>query len=348
MRRVVLPRVVAFVLSIVLLSSSGAAWAGTVTKTFPDLEEHVAMFFKFPLGMTQREFRTRVPTAWHIAPPVPGDLPQNTNARGEINKGWFGYAFFARGTYFPWTYFYFWEGKLVYAELDSRTSKREFGQAHYDAGVSAAIRFRALYGSGEKYANQVVYSESWNAGQEKALVNVKNFASLPYPERPLALLHIVHNKPREYAAWRKWIIRRPDQPPNLGPLVGLYCRSSSDGDGENILMEIDTRGLTTEKAREVLKLKLKEMTAQGYQCDGDVGNNVVADTEANMHAAKQRQAHTYLYYIDENDLAVTQRFKTANVNIEDSVCEEFRDRLAPALRATAECVTGTDVWQQDP
>ena len=113
-------------------------------------------------------------------------------------------------------------------------------------------------------------------------------------------------------------------------------------------MDVDTRRLTVEQAQGVLKLKLREITAEGYQCDGGVGNNSVADTQANVHAAKQRRAHTYLYYIDENGLVVTQTFKTANVNIEDSVCEEFRDRLAPARRASAECITGTDIWQPTP
>ena len=142
MRRAVLPKVAAFVLSTVLLSSSGAVSAGTVTKTFPDLEEHVAMFFKFPLGMTQREFRARVPTAWRLSPPAPREPPQNINARGEVNDGAFAYAFFARGSPYPWIHFYFGRASsFTRSSIVARTKKNS-------ASPTTKLASVLLFGSG--------------------------------------------------------------------------------------------------------------------------------------------------------------------------------------------------------
>ena len=41
----------------VLLTATNGAFAGTVTKTFPDIEGQVRLFLSLPLGMTHREFR---------------------------------------------------------------------------------------------------------------------------------------------------------------------------------------------------------------------------------------------------------------------------------------------------
>ncbi len=53
---------------LLLLFMSNDVWSGTVSKTYPDLEGHIDLFLKFPLGVTQRKFRAHVPKEWRVIP----------------------------------------------------------------------------------------------------------------------------------------------------------------------------------------------------------------------------------------------------------------------------------------
>ena len=169
-------KLVAYAFLAVVLLITNPVSAGTVTKSFPDLDAHVDMFFEFRLGMTQRAFRARVPLAWRIVP-LHQTLKQNVNSRGEINRGWFKYLFVARGTRYPEMSFYFWEGRLVYAELNSHTNRRAEGQMHYDAGLRTAPKLRAKHGSVfRENIGQYQISPDWRSDDVEASLTGESVA----------------------------------------------------------------------------------------------------------------------------------------------------------------------------
>ncbi len=262
------------------------------------------------------------------------------------------YRFVARGTRYPETSFYFWEGQL--AKLHSETNRKKEGQTHFNAGLVAGEKLRARYGSVRReLSDQYANSADWQLGDVVVSLSADNYAHLSESglRRPVASLRIEQKVQAAYEKWREWGDRVPDPQPGVGPLVAMFCLEQGrtiDDSEEDIVMFIDTRGLTEIQARRVLKRKEKESTVQGYSCTAEIRDDARLGAEANLRAAKRRQAHTYLHYTDENGLIVTQRFRSANVNSEDSVCEEHREPLALGGHTSAECITGTAVWQNAP
>ena len=85
------------------------------------------------------------------------------------------------------------------------------------------------------------------------------------------------------------------------------------------------------------------MSQREYPCDGWVGKTLPFDE---TYKLKRRHPDTFLHYIDEIGLANVVRFGpgTLEVKVQDPRCEEALNRLPPARRKHAECVTGTSLW----
>ena len=252
----------AFVVALVLLSA-GAAGSGTVTKIFPDVNEHVGMFIEFKLGMTQREFRTRVPMAWRVIAFDP-DLRQNVNDHGEVDPGRFSYHFVARGTHYPIMSFYFSDGKIIYADLASRTNDKEDVRAHYDARLLATKTLQASFGiilNEDKKKDH--YVATWSSADADISVIFRK------QHLPIASLTLTIQVPHKFWEWHDWYYRGTAiARKGKGPLTILYCEATDrDKSHNNVLMWlIDTRGLTEKRAREIAQHN--EGQQGRFHCEG--------------------------------------------------------------------------------
>ena len=124
--------------------------AGSVTKTFPDLEGQVRLFLDLPMGMTYKEFRLKVPAAWHPIAVPRVELVEGFN--GPSNNGSFVYRLAAKGIQQPQLLLRFWKNRLVYAYLDY---KHRFTLDLDDEVHEASVRrteelLRRLFGEPKK------------------------------------------------------------------------------------------------------------------------------------------------------------------------------------------------------
>ena len=326
----------ALVVALVLLSASTAG-SGTVSKTFPDLNEHVRMFLEFKLAMTQREFRARVPMGWRVVSFFP-DLGQNIDYRGEVDLGKFAYHFVARGTQYPITRFYFSDGKIIYADLTSQTDEKQGIQAHY-AALFATKTLQAIHGiTLSEDTKKDGYSAKWS--------NADADISVRFAERdnPVARFTLTIQVPGKYWAWFDWYYRGAIARKGKGPLTTLYCTMSDpDSAHKNFHMLVDTREWTVKQAQEFIQ---HNAGGQGhFHCEGGIVDDASEDAVANAFLAKRRQPRTYLHAVKHDGLIYILRFPYAGIDIEDSVCEEYLAGVNPAKYPDAECITGTDVWQ---
>ena len=198
-------------------------WTSTGVEAFPDLAAHVAMFVEFPLGVSQKEFRVRVPAAWRSLQVHTG-FRQNQNPRGEVNAGYFQYRFVARGFDEPQTDFVFWEEKLIRADLSSYGDGSVSGGQYIDAAIRATELLSRKYG---RPAHAGSFSGKYSAGWDLDGMTLQVHARNSPPERGTELqgmLSIFLDNSKKYHEADGWMNRFADPQKGTGPVGEIYCR----------------------------------------------------------------------------------------------------------------------------
>ena len=300
-------------------------------------------FLDLPLGfgISQREFRARVPAAWRQLPIYPGYI-HNQNLRGEIRPGYFEYRFVARGAEYPRTEFNFWEGKLVDALFISNGDNTE-KRAHRAAAVRAAKILTRRYGRSE---DSDMYRDliwvHWRRGDVLARVSwhgrlTPNFSTY---RSEFGISWEIYPKSMDWSGWRN---RMPDTEGESETMAWITCQRKPEIPGDFSIQPgafVFMPGLSEGHKRRVAMQKALLMSRKGLHCNGMI---VEGSSSEMPYRRKRRQPNTYLYYTDLQGL-VTIEWYSYDVRTEDRLCLEALNRLIGTEREGAECVTGTDVW----
>jgi hypothetical protein len=322
---------------------SNTAYGGTMQITVPDLDAHVSMFVELPIGMTQRAFRLKVPSAWRPAASM-NSVSQNTNPRGEIDTGAFDYEFEARATFDPQSRFEFWQGKLVYAVLYSTT----WQVAESDGFLKAADRAGALlvqrFGkpkSTEADDNHRLIKWERDGIAVSLSANRKDPNAQAQPgDFDLAMQDIA-----SHALYAKWANRQPPNPKGTRPLVDLFCTTTvASGGMLEFALTTDTRKLRKDAAERYAAIRKTAMESRGARCETMVTTDSESERQFNRMSSGKHILATYLRYVDGDGMRGVISFLSGDTEHEDAICESFLQGLLKTAKS-GECVTGWAVWQ---
>ena len=324
----------------ILLLTSVSAVAGTVTKTFPDLEGQVRLFLDLPLGMTFKEFRVNVPAAWYAVAVPRVELVEDFD--GPSNNGWFIYQLAARGIQQPQFYLTFWKNELVFAYFDY---KHRFTVGLNDQEHDATVRriedlLRRRFGDPERSSTDANgISLSW----VQDLVTVR-FRASDDGTRPLGDMTLLITHRTKYAAASDWRSNANDAE-GTGPGVTVGCSRTDPVSGfvHSIVETIDTRSLSHRAASRHAKKRSESVTLPGFECKAEAASYQAIDILLNMAKVGQRLPYTYLRFTNEDGFLTSRKFQFAGPDTQDAVCEKYRKRLRRSVRKTATYITGTEL-----
>lgn len=242
-------------------------------------------------------------------------------------------------------YFAFWQGRLVRAALIIFSNESEEGPAHQKAALLAADLLVRKYGQPDEppHRGRKHFLARWSGDGTRITIGLDRDESLGRGRRE-TVLDLYLRIPAEIEKANAWEGRPANPSQRTVPIVRVSCSTTgTDYSSTPPSLMIFTGRLPEQRARQIAASRARQMSQREYPCEGWPHKTLPF---AETYKLKRRRPDTYLHYIDEIGLVNVVRFqpKYRKVKVQDQHCEEALNRLPPARRKHAECVTGTKLW----